>query len=91
MKMVYFFFIKKEMMKNLKNNLITNYFKKNYTQSSLNSIKIDSSNDDYIINLENNLVFGYNEKTGNWHCVECGENMGNNPRQLCGKNICRNF
>jgi len=35
-------------------------------------------------------VYGYNEKTDNWHCLDCGENMGNNPRQLCGKSYCLN-
>ena len=25
-----------------------------------------------------------------WFCVECGEDMGNNPRQLCMKTYCCN-
>ena len=34
---------------------------------------------------------GYNHKTGDWHCIQCGDNMGpNNPRQLCGKTRCVN-
>jgi len=36
------------------------------------------------------IVYGYNEKTGSWHCLECGDDMGpTNPRQLCGKSYCR--
>ncbi len=36
-------------------------------------------------------VFGYNDKTDSWHCLECGDDMGpTNPRQLCGKSYCRN-
>ena len=32
---------------------------------------------------------GYDEETGCWHCLECGENMGaTNSRQLCGKYYC---
>jgi len=29
------------------------------------------------------IVSGYNEKTDNWHCLECKINMGKNPSQLC--------
>ena len=37
------------------------------------------------------IIYGYNEKTNNWHCMSCGDNMGpNNPRQLCGKSFCYN-
>jgi len=37
------------------------------------------------------VVYGYNLKTGEWHCLDCGESMGkNNPRQLCCKTYCRN-
>ena len=37
-------------------------------------------------------IYGYNDKTYEWHCLECGVSMGiNNPRQLCGKIICDNF
>lgn len=37
-------------------------------------------------------VFGYNETTDSWHCIECGIDMGpNNPRQLCGKTFCCNI
>jgi hypothetical protein len=56
-------------------NLITNYFKK---------ICKDENK------VESNLSYGYNKDTGNWHCIECGENMGDNPRQLCGKSMCMN-
>ena len=36
-------------------------------------------------------VYGYNEKTQSWHCLQCGIDMGpQNPRQLCGKSYCYN-
>ena len=34
-------------------------------------------------------VYGYNEITNSWHCLNCGIDMGpHNPRQLCGKWYC---
>jgi len=37
------------------------------------------------------IIYGYNEKTNSWHCLECGISMGpTNPRQLCGKRFCMN-
>ena len=37
-------------------------------------------------------VYGYNNETDSWHCIQCGVDMGRgNPRQLCGKWICYNF
>lgn len=37
-------------------------------------------------------IYGYNDKTDEWHCTLCGISMGSdNPRQLCGKIICYNF
>ena len=37
-------------------------------------------------------VYGYNNKTDEWHCLECGISMGkNNPRQLCGKYFCDGY
>jgi len=34
-------------------------------------------------------IYGYNIKTGNWHCLECGISMGpSNSRQLCSKSYC---
>lgn len=37
----------------------------------------------------NKKIYGYDPENNNWHCIECGANMGpNNPRQLCGKYIC---
>ena len=29
------------------------------------------------------ICYGYNGLTGDWHCLDCGGNMGNNPSQLC--------
>ena len=38
---------------------------------------------------DNKIIKGYNEKTGSWHCLECGTDMGTmNPRQLCYKTYC---
>lgn len=38
---------------------------------------------------EEKIIYGYNEKTDSWHCIECGTDMGPmNPRQLCGKTKC---
>jgi hypothetical protein len=68
-----------------KKNLITNYFKKITKNNDLDSIKIDN----YTKNGRN-VYYGYNKETGNWHCIDCGENMGDNPRQLCGKGMCVN-
>lgn len=39
----------------------------------------------------NEIVYGYNPKTDECHCLICGVSMGkNNPRQLCGKTRCIN-
>ena len=35
-------------------------------------------------------IYGFNNKTGHWHCLECGMDIGDNPRQLCGKYYCIN-
>jgi hypothetical protein len=36
-----------------------------------------------------NIIKGYNEKTGSWHCIDCGVDMGpSNSRQLCFKTYC---
>jgi hypothetical protein len=88
-------------MINYKQQLITKYYdlksitihKNNEKENSdVLNIVIDSK---YVSNCDSNSinykVYGYNKKTDNWHCLECGENMGNNPRQLCGKNYCLNI
>ena len=54
---------------------------------------IEKNNNNNIDNNNNNniIIYGYNSITDNWHCIECGENMGpNNPRQLCRKTYCGN-
>jgi len=57
------------MSSNLKQTLITDYFK--YEKKEIEIVK------------------GFNEKTGSWHCLECGIDMGkHNPRQLCCKSYC---
>ena len=34
-------------------------------------------------------IYGYNHKTNSWHCLGCGEDMGeHNPRQYCRKSFC---
>jgi hypothetical protein len=38
--------------------------------------------------IRNNVILGYNPETNHWHCIQCGEDMGNNSRQLCGKTFC---
>ncbi len=72
----------------MKQVLITDFFKK-----ELETVYIDSQKDDhFIIKIDSSKVFGYNKDTGNWHCIECGENMGpNNSRQFCGKSYCYNI
>lgn len=58
-----------------KQTLITDYFS---TKPSISTKK-------------RKIVYGYNEETDSWHCMECGEDMGScNPRQLCGKTYCVN-
>jgi len=37
-------------------------------------------------------IYGYNMKTNEWHCMQCGISMGkHNPRQLCRKYYCENY
>ena len=37
-------------------------------------------------------VYGYNEKTGEQHCLKCGVSMGKSEhRQLCGKFVCDGY
>jgi hypothetical protein len=46
---------------------------------------------DYYKNKEKDhmkVYYGYNDKTGHWHCLDCGIDMGDNSRQLCGKYYC---
>lgn len=40
--------------------------------------------------IKEELVKGYNPKTDNTHCLECGIDMGYSNRQLCGKSRCVN-
>jgi len=78
--------------------LITEYF---VPIKKISKRKIQSLMTDFvqIININESvsekknkqLVYGYNPQTESWHCMECGEDMGNNnPRQLCGKIYCCN-
>ena len=47
--------------------------------------------DFYDIKYTETVCYGYNDKTGSWHCLTCGVDMGiNNPRQLCRKYFCEN-
>jgi rubrerythrin len=60
----------------MKQKLITEYF-----QYSTKKLEISDPK----------FFTGYNPKTNEWHCLECGISMGkNNPRQLCGKILCYN-
>ncbi len=71
----------------MKQVLITDFFKK-----ELESVYIDKQKEECVIKIDCEKIYGYNKDTGNWHCIECGENMGsNNSRQLCGKSYCYNF
>lgn len=71
-------------------NLITNYFKKSDKVYEDNrSVNIDIEKNEISINI-NEICVNNNDNTGNWHCLECGDNMGDNPRQLCGKGYCYN-
>lgn len=36
-------------------------------------------------------VYGYNELTEKWHCLECGICIGSDPRQLCRKSYCDGY
>lgn len=74
-----------------KQNLITSYFFRYKPKEEIlenEFIKINIEKNDISISIDN--IYGYNDKTGNWHCLECGDNMGDNPRQLCGKGYCYN-
>ena len=49
-------------------------------------IKVQTIITDYYDKIK---IYGYNKNTNNWHCMNCGINLGsNNPRQLCGKTYC---
>ena len=79
--------------------VITSFFTKKNIQSKLTDIHIEKNSYDTIINVndvnnvneKNKTTYGYNQETGNWHCLDCGDNMGDNPRQLCGKSYCYNI
>ena len=65
-------------MKEFKQTIITDYYK--------------SSSDSENKTVKQKKVYGYNDKTDSWHCLECGDDMGPmNPRQLCGKTYCYNY
>lgn len=54
---------------------ITEFFKRRDHTGTVSSLK--------------KKVYGYCNKTGSWHCIECGQDMGpQNPIQLCGKTYC---
>jgi hypothetical protein len=74
----------------MKQKLITDYFNKDNLKNK--KVKINNSNgSDNYNNLEK-IVYGFNSKTNSWHCTMCGLDMGeNNPRQLCGKTLCKNY
>lgn len=56
--------------------LITTYFKKEEYEEE------PEKEPDY-------KVYGFNQETNSWHCLECGVDMGkDNSRQLCGKSKC---
>ncbi len=75
----------KHIMTDKKQTLITEHFKPSERFESTKSLEEPVKSPDTV-----ELVYGYNEKTNSWHCLECGDDMGpTNPRQLCGKYYCR--
>jgi hypothetical protein len=53
--------------------------------------KIQTKITDYF-KKKSNKIYGYNIKTKEWHCLECGISMGQqNPRQLCRKYYCDGY
>lgn len=42
----------------------------------------------YFKPIKKKVIKGYNPKTNNYHCLECGIDMGNYPGQLCRKWYC---
>ena len=58
---------------------ITNYFEKKNVEL-------------YEKKNKKNKVYGFNCETNSWHCIKCGDNIGqHNTRQLCGKYYCYNM
>lgn len=82
----------KDLNRDLNNKDLKKIIIDSNTSNTSNSIDIVIDRD--IKDIKYNLsdkIYGYNEETGNWHCLECGDNMGDNPRQLCGKSYCFNY
>jgi len=62
--------------------------------------KQDNKNNNYLKNIlkkqplitdyfKKKIIYGYDILNDEWHCCQCGENMGKgNPRQLCRKYYC---
>jgi len=74
----------------MRQSLITEYFSSIETKSKR---KIQLLTTDYVESeyIYKPIVYGYNSETDSWHCLACGEDMGQmNPRQLCGKIYCYN-
>lgn len=80
----------------MKQVLLTNFFKTIEVVKEKNDMKeicVDKYTQDYIVNIVNISDISSSSsasKFNNWYCLECGENMGDNPRQLCGKSYCYN-
>ena len=74
--------------------LITTYYKKSSlnNNSCKNSYRNPFKKQSLITNYYKKKVvkvYGYNDKTGSFHCLSCGIDMGpQNPRQLCSKYYC---
>lgn len=68
---------------------IRDYFKPKVYKKQPNVYKKQTKITDY---YKLKKIYGYNDKTDEWHCTLCGISMGkDNPRQLCGKIICYNY
>lgn len=68
---------------------ITDYFRiENIKNNQKNQVKHNENSSNDIQETEE-IIYGYNPKTGSNHCTLCGIDMGPmNPRQLCGKIFC---
>jgi hypothetical protein len=65
--------------------------KKRKTKSSNQKLLTDYYNYKDENKHENQKIYGFNNNTGHWHCLDCGLDMGCNSRQLCGKYYCVNI
>ena len=68
--------------KSKKQTLLTAFFKPSDEEI------VKDYNKEIVKDYNKEIVKGYNNKTGHYHCFECGVDMGNYPGQLCKKSFC---